>query len=87
MYKIILSSNAKKFYLSSDDKLVQHLNIAFDNLANEPNFGPNIKKLKGKLSGMFRYRVGNYRIVYSIENQIKIVSIVWIGKRKDAYKN
>ena len=41
-----------------------------------------------KLSGQERYRVrkGNYRIIYSIEDDILIVYIVKIGHRKDIYK-
>jgi mRNA interferase RelE/StbE len=47
--------------------------------------GNNIKKLRGALSGLYRYRIGDYRIVYSVESKIRIISVVWIGKRKDAY--
>ena len=85
MFEIILSSNAEKFYKSSDIKLAKRLNDAFDSLSIEPYNQKNIKKLKGKLSGCYRYRLGNYRIVYSVENDINIVSIVWIGAREEAY--
>lgn len=85
MFEIILSSKAKKFYASVDDELASKINAALDIISTQPYFGNNIKKLKGNFEGLYRYRIGNYRIVYSIEEQIKIVSIVWIGKRKDAY--
>ena len=41
-----------------------------------------------KLSGQERYRVrqGVYRIIYSIEDQIRIVSIVKIAHRKVVYR-
>jgi len=41
-----------------------------------------------KLSGQERYRVrqGVYRIIYSIEDQIRIVSIVKIAHRKEVYR-
>ena len=41
-----------------------------------------------KFSGQEKYRVrkGNYRIIYSIEDDILIVYVVKIGHRKDIYK-
>ena len=41
-----------------------------------------------KLSGQERYRLrqGNYRVVYAIENLIRIVSIVKVGHRKEVYR-
>lgn len=86
MFEIILSSNAQKFYQSCNNQLAGKLNDAFDNLSIQPFYGKNIKKLKGSFEGLYRYRVGDNRIVYSIEKEIRIVSIVWIGKRKEAYK-
>ena len=42
-----------------------------------------------KLSGQDRYRVrqGNYRIIYSIEDEKLIVHIIKIGNRKDVYRS
>lgn len=85
MFDINLSNQAAKFYLSANNKLVSKINIAFDEIRINPFFGNNIKKLRGGLEGLYRYRVGDIRIVYSIESAIKIVSVTWIGKRKDAY--
>jgi mRNA interferase RelE/StbE len=86
MFEIILSSNALKYYNSFDDKLAIKFNNAFDVISAQPYFGKNIKKLRGSLDDFYRYRLGNYRIVYSIEIELKIISIVWIGQRKKAYQ-
>jgi len=42
-----------------------------------------------KLSGQDRYRVrqGNYRIIYSINDNRLIVHVVKVGDRKDIYRN
>ena len=85
MFEISLSNNATKFYQQADEKLSTNLNNAFDELSLNPYFGNNIKMLKGKLFGLYRYRLGNYRIVYSVEETIKVIAVIWIGKRKDAY--
>ena len=54
-------------------------------LRKNPYFGNNIKKLKGELSGMYRYRIGKYRLFYEIDNDKVIVFIADIEDRKDAY--
>lgn len=41
------------------------------------------KPLAGKLAGCRRLRVGDYRVVYQIENQRIIVTIICIGARRD----
>lgn len=52
------------------------------NLAINPR--PNgCKKLKGRIG--YRIRVGNYRIVYDIEDDKLVVLIIDIGYRKDIY--
>ena len=42
-----------------------------------------------KLSGQDRYRVrqGNYRIIYSIDDDLLVVHVVKVGDRKDVYRN
>ncbi|MDC7226994.1 MAG: type II toxin-antitoxin system RelE/ParE family toxin [Spirochaetales bacterium] len=48
-------------------------------------FGPNIKRLKGEYSGLYRYRIGKFRLFYEIDNDKIIVFIIDIEDRKDAY--
>lgn len=46
--------------------------------------GTDIKKLKGV--ELYRLRVGDYRIIYRIEEEIKIITIENIDNRGDVYK-
>jgi len=46
----------------------------------------NIKKLKLKKVNLYRLRVGDFRIIYSIESEQIVVWIIAIGLRKDIYK-
>jgi mRNA interferase RelE/StbE len=55
-------------------------------LRSNPHFGPNIKKLKGEYKDVYRYRIGNYRLFYTISDETVIVFIIDIEARKDAYK-
>ncbi len=54
-------------------------------LRENPFFGPNIKKLKGNLKELYRFRIGNFRLFYKISSETVIVFILDIEDRKDAY--
>ena len=43
------------------------------------------KPLKGVLKGLYRYRFGDYRIIYTIDRAEKQISILYVGHRKDIY--
>ena len=52
----------------------------------EPHFGPNIKRLKGELSDFYRYRVGDHRLFYTIDEQEAMVVVVDFRSRQDSYR-
>ena len=45
----------------------------------------NDKSLKGNYKGKFRKRVGNYRIIYLIENDILVITLIRIAHKKEVY--
>lgn len=47
--------------------------------------GENIKRLKGH-QDLLRLRVGDYRVIYTVNNGKLIVCVVDIGNRGDVYK-
>ncbi len=57
----------------------------YPQLRINPFFGPNIKKLKGQLEGLYRYRIGDYRLFYKIDAKGMLVFILDIYDRKSAY--
>ena len=58
---------------------------AIDELANNPR-PRGCKKLKGEEEYMWRIRIGIYRVLYVIEEKIKIIEVRKIGHRKDIYE-
>lgn len=58
---------------------------AFVELSENPYTASNIKKLQG-LDHAYRKRVGDYRIIYSIEDTRLIVAVLKIDSRGDVYK-
>jgi mRNA interferase RelE/StbE len=44
------------------------------------------KPLKGVLKGLYRYRIGDYRIMYAIDRGDNHILILYVGSRKDIYR-
>ena len=86
MYKVVLYKEAVKFYEKVTDNLRRRINVAIDSIAKNPYHNTHIKKLRGELSHMYRYRVGAARILYEIHEDIKTVRIKMIEIRGSAYK-
>ena len=87
MFKIELSRKAAKFYQKADTVTAKRLNLAFSRLAEDPFQQYNIKKLSGELKGSYRLRLGDMRIIYSVDEAKNIVYIEVIGFRGDIYKS
>lgn len=56
---------------------------AIDQLGDNPAAG---SILKGEFSGLRRIRVGNYRVVYEVQDQQLIILVIRIGHRKEIYR-
>lgn len=44
------------------------------------------KMLKGPLGGLWRYRVGDYRIICDIQDDVLCVLVLKVGKRSEVYR-
>ncbi len=60
--------------------------VVYPVLRREPHFGPNIKRLKGEFSDFYRYRVGEYRLFYTINEQDLVVIVADLRSRQQAYR-
>jgi mRNA interferase RelE/StbE len=83
LYKIVIEKTARKD-IEKIDK-VERIPIiqAISELANDPR-PHGCKKLKGRTA--WRIRVGNYRVIYEIEDDLLVVIVITAGHRKDVYK-
>ena len=86
MHKIILHRNTVKFYRKADDALKERVADAIDVIARNPHLDGHIKKLKGDLKRMHRFRMGDLRILYEIDDAQEIVWIKTIEWRGSTYK-
>jgi mRNA interferase RelE/StbE len=60
-------------------------NYVYPILKQQPYYGKNIKKLVNYDPETWRYRIGDFRLFYAIDEKRKIISILTISSRKDAY--
>jgi mRNA interferase RelE/StbE len=84
VYKILIDDKVikdlKKIPLKSQKKILETIKTK---LVKNPFSG---KKLLGDLSKYYKYRVGDYRIIYEILQQEITIVIIKIKHRKDVYK-
>lgn len=59
--------------------------VIYPQLKSNPFFGPNIKKLKGELEGLYRYRIGDYRLIYKVDKDKIIVFTITLKHRRESY--
>lgn len=85
MYKVELKKSAEKFILCQNRKIQIQLISALDEISQNPR-STNVKKLAG-MDDLYRARSGDYRIVYTIQDEKLIILVVRIAHRKEIYKN
>ena len=81
-YKIIYEKPAVKFIRKQPPAQQRRILEAVSRL---PAQGDR-KAMKGR-PGLYRLRVGNYRVLYTVEEQVLIVHILDVGNRGDIYKS
>jgi mRNA interferase RelE/StbE len=86
MFDLVLTHEALRFYERADVTLVRRLNRCFDQLRENPHEHPNIKRLSAPLTGCFRYRVGDWRVVYSVNEAACTITVLLIVHRSRAYR-
>jgi len=57
----------------------------YSQLKQQPYFGKNIKKLRDYKPETWRYRIGDYRFFYEIDDHKKIVFMISADNRRDVY--
>ncbi len=56
-----------------------------DSLGEDP-YASGAVKLAGDKGDFFRVRIGDYRVIYHVRDDVLIVLVVGIGPRKDIYR-
>ena len=80
MYRIVIKKRAKKFIDKLPLNEKKRVVSAIEQLPN----GEDIKQLKGH-AGMLRLRVGDYRIIYTVDNGELVICVIDAGNRGQIY--
>lgn len=81
VYKESVQKDLKK--ISKDIKYIIKRAIEEKLMVDPVRFG---LPLRNNLKGLFKLRVGDYRIIYSIKKATVTVYVIKIGHRKDVYE-
>ncbi len=84
-YKVFYSKTALKEIKLLPKQYAKKIYEKSEMLAENPR-PTGCKKLVGNKEEIWRIRIGDYRILYTIEDQVKIVDIRKVGHRKDIYE-
>ena len=86
MFEVELSREAQRYFQHCDKAAAKKLRRCFESLERNPRAGNNVEALKGYFQGSYRYRLGNLRVVYTINDRELTVSVVTVAKRSDVYE-
>ncbi len=86
MYDVILSAAAEAVYVRAQRPLARKLARCFEQLQQDPRSTNNTRQMAGESSGYWRYRVGDWRVMYSIEEAEQRVIVLKIDHRSDIYR-
>ena len=82
-YSLRIKRSAAKELAAISPPHKKRIAAAIDELRTEPHRG---SALKGELTGLRRIRVGDYRVVYEIDEGEVVVLVIRIAHRRDVYR-
>ncbi len=82
-YRVEFTGNAAKELRRLDHATQRRIATAVRGLATDPR-PPGVTKLTGH-SRTYRIRVGDFRVIYDIFDDVLVVEIIRVRNRKDAY--
>jgi len=84
MFEVSFSNSAKKFLKKAEKEIAKRVIDKIEKLSNEP-FPSDVKRVVNREEKVFRVRVGDYRIQYSVFYDKNLLFVSDIDKRPRAY--
>jgi len=81
-YRVEIAETAAKSIAKLQPQVALRIRNAILGLAENPR-PHSVKKLRGE--NAYRLRVGDYRVVYTINDRVVLVIIIRVGHRRDIY--
>ena len=84
MYRIVFVSSAAKEFRKLPKSTRQRIGQAIERLKDNPR-AQGSRKLVGS-QNLYRILIGQYRVVYAIEDEIRVVRITRVRHRREVYR-
>ena len=84
MYQVVVSNKAEKVLAKLPIAVYGRMASALKKLSSNPR-PAGCKKLRGR--NAWRIRVGEYRAIYEIQDEILLVVVITVGHRRNIYEN
>lgn len=84
-YAVLLSARARRELASLTQEIVARIDPRIAALAENPR-PPGCRKLKSTVGDAWRIRIGDYRVLYRIDDPARRVLVYHIGHRRDVYE-
>jgi mRNA interferase RelE/StbE len=81
-YRVRVAPAAEKALAALHPDVKRAIRSALDTIASKPESG---LPLAGELSGLHRYKVRRFRIVYEIVASERVIRVMAVGHRRDIY--
>ena len=83
-YSVQIDKHAWEELMDVPEKRRAQIFTALENLESEPR-PSGVVKMAG-VEDLYRIRVGDYRIIYSVQDHLRIVLVEKVGHRRDVYR-
>jgi len=83
-YEILFKASAAKEFRKLGQDVKARLRKAINALKSEPR-PAGVKKLAGAMD-LYRIRVGDYRVIYEIDNDAQLIVVTRVRHRRDVYQ-
>ena len=83
-YSIVFARSARKELQALDPTVANRVIRRIESLAATPR-PPGCKKLEGS-DNLWRIRIGDWRVIYSVDDRKRVVDISAVRHRRDAYR-
>ncbi|NJN89636.1 MAG: type II toxin-antitoxin system RelE/ParE family toxin [Leptolyngbyaceae cyanobacterium RM2_2_4] len=83
-YEIRFKTSAAREFRKLSPEVKLRIREAVNALKSEPR-PPGAKKLAGE-THLYRIRVGDYRIIYEVDDSIRMLQVMRVRHRRDAYQ-
>lgn len=84
-YEVDFTPQAQNDFLSLDKNVARHIAQRIERLRRNADTIIHFP-LKGPFKGKFKFRAGDWRVIYSIESESRIITVYSVRHRSEVYR-